>query len=180
MKILPLDPERHCCDRFRCGHVGLDDYLQRHSCPGAHDGLARIYVAEDGDAQVLGYYTLSPASVRREEWAAGACGGFAKYPVPAVAIGRIAIDIDAQEIGLRLSSRLLMHALSMSLRAAHILDAHCVIADGAPNSLGFYRRRGFYRRFGFMPLQQGGLRFYLPVSEIAHLLPSDTRARLGL
>ena len=83
--------------------------------------------------------------------------------MPAVLIGRMATDLRARQAGLRVGSRLLIHVLKQSLRAAEMLGVRCVIVDAKPEAAAFYRR------FGFMPLQQEGLRLYLPISALAHL-----------
>lgn len=163
MNIGPFEPARHDRTGFSCGHAGLDEYLRRYAGQGIRNGLVQVYVAADDGGRVLGYYTLSAASVRHEEWSGEARRGLPKYPVPAVLIGRMASDARAREAGLRVGSRLLIHALKQSLRAAEILGVRCVIVDSKPDAAGFYQR------FGFLPLQPGGLRLYLPVGAIERL-----------
>jgi predicted N-acetyltransferase YhbS len=167
VKIGPFDPARHRRVGFGCGDASLDEYLQRYAGQGMRNGLVQVYVAEGDDGRVLGYYTLSASSVRHEEWSEGARRGLPRYPVPAVLIGRMASDARAREAGLRVGSRLLVHALKQSLRAAKILGVRCVIVDSKPGALGFFER------FGFLPLQAGGLRLYMPMAAIERLADDD-------
>ncbi len=160
MKIVLFDSARHDRSGFACGHAGLDEYLQRHASQSIRKQLVRVYVAEDIQGKVLGYYTLSAASLRHEELPENLARRLPKYPVPAVLIGRMASERTARESGQRIGSRLLIHALKQALRAAETIGVQCVIVDSKPEAVGFYQR------FGFMPLTQDGLKLYLPVETI--------------
>lgn len=160
MKIVLFDSARHDRSGFACGHAGLDEYLQRYASQSIRNQLVRVYVAEDMRGKVLGYYTLSAASLRHEELPENLARRLPKYPVPAVLIGRMASDRTARESGQRIGSRLLIHALKQALRAAETIGVQCVIVDSKPEAVGFYQR------FGFLPLKQDGLKLYLPVETI--------------
>ena len=163
MKIVAFDPRRHRRTGFACGHDGLDDYLKRYASQTLRNHLARVYVAEDGDGKVLGYYTLSAASLGHDELPELLAQRLPRYPVPAVLIGRMASDRQARASGLRIGSRLLIHALKQALRAADMIGVQCVIVDSKPEAVAFYRR------FGFIPLTEDGLKLYLPISTIKTL-----------
>jgi predicted N-acetyltransferase YhbS len=160
MKIVLLDTIHHDRSSFTCGNVRLDDYLQRYASQSIRQNLAQVYVAEGEDGKVLGYYTLSAASLRHEELPEDQARRLPKYPVPAVLIGRMASDQKARDSGLRIGSHLLIHALKQALRAADTIGVQCVIIDSKPEAVGFYQR------FGFIPLKQGGLKLYLPIATI--------------
>lgn len=163
MKILAFDPRRHDRSTFTCGHRGLDDYLRRYASQTLRNHLARVYVAEDERGKVLGYYTLSAASLGHDELPDDLARRLPKYPVPAVLIGRMASDQRARDAGLRIGSHLLIHALKQALRAADAIGVQCVIVDSKPEAVGFYQR------FGFEPLQADGLKLYLPIRTIQAL-----------
>lgn len=160
MNIVPLDTVRHDRSGFTCGHTGLDEYLQRYASQNVRHCLVRVYVAESGNGKVLGYYTLSAASVRHEEFSEPLTQRLPKYPIPAVSIGRMASDQKARKSGQRIGSRLLIHALKQTLRASDTIGVQCVIVDSKPEAINFYQR------FGFIPLKRDGLKLYLPVNTI--------------
>ena len=160
MRIVPLDVQRHDRKAFTCGHDGLDQYLQRYARQAIRNGLARVYVAEGEQGAVLGYYTLSAASVRQQDLPPDQARALPRYPVPAVLIGRMASHTKAREMGQRIGSRLLIHALKQALRAADTIGVQCVIVDSKPEAVDFYRR------FGFLPLLGDGLKLYLPIGTI--------------
>lgn len=163
MRIEPLDPARHDRAGFSSGHAGLDEYLRRYAAQGHRKSLVRVYVAADEANRVLGYYALSAASVRHDELPDEAARGLPKYPVPAVLIGRMAVDVSARERGAHLGSRLLVHALTQALRVADAIGVRCVIVDAKPEAAGFYRQ------FGFRPLLGDGRKLYLPMETIRRL-----------
>lgn len=163
MNIVLLDTRRHQRGGFSCGHVGLDDYLKRYASQNQRHHLVQVYVAEDDGGKVLGYYTLSAASLSYEELPENLARRLSKYPIPAVLIGRMASDRQAQAAGLHIGSRLLIHALKQALRAADAIGVQCVIVDSKPEAVAFYRR------FGFIPLKEDGLKLYLPISTIQTL-----------
>ncbi|NJL99497.1 MAG: N-acetyltransferase [Synechococcaceae cyanobacterium SM2_3_2] len=160
MRILLLDTSRHDRGGFACGNAGLDDYLKRYAGQSVRQNLAQVYVGEGENGQVLGYYTLSAASIRHEEMPEELMRRLPKYPVPAVLIGRMASDQKARNSDLRIGSNLLVHALKQALRAADTIGIQCVIVDSKPEAVDFYRR------FGFMSLKQDGLKLYLPITTI--------------
>lgn len=163
MKIVLFEPRRHDRSGFACGHAGLDEYLKRYASQSLRHHLAQVYVAEDEAGRVLGYYTLSAASLSHEELPDNLARSLPKYPVPAVLSGRMASDSRARADGLRVGSRLLIHALKQALRAANTIGVQCVIVDSKPEAVGFYRR------FGFLPLKDDGLRLYLPTDTLKKL-----------
>lgn len=163
MRIEPFDHARHDRRAFCCGHPALDDYLRRYATQGQRHHLVRIYVVLDDSDRVLGYYSLSAASLSHAELPAAEAQRLPRYPVPAVLIGRLASDCTARQFGLRIGLRLLIHALRQALRAAETIGVQCVIVDSKPGSVAFYQR------FGFRPLQQNGLKLYLPIATIKQL-----------
>lgn len=167
MNIVLLDSRRHERGGFSCGHVGLDDYLKRYASQNQRHHLVQVYVAENDDGKVLGYYTLSAASLSHEELPISLARRLPKYPIPAALIGRMASDGRARAAGLHIGSRLLIHALKQALRAAAAIGVQCVIVDSKPEAVAFYRR------FGFVPLKEDGLKLYLPISTIQKLERSN-------
>ena len=93
----------------------LDDYFARHALANDQAGIGRAYVLRKsrGDDEVLprvlGFYTLSMASVASEGLAAALVKKLPRYPMPVALIGRLAVDERAR--GRRIGERLLVDAL---------------------------------------------------------------------
>ena len=76
----------------------------------------------------------------------------------------MATDTQARANGLRIGSKLLIHALKQALIAADTIGVQSVIVDSKPEAVSFYQR------FGFLPLKQDGLKLYLPISTIRQMV----------
>lgn len=163
MKVVPFEPGRHERRSFDCGHHGLDEYLKRYASQNQRNDLARVYVAEDEQGKVLGYYTLSAASIGHHELPGDLARTLPKYPVPAVLIGRMASDRAARALGLHIGTRLVVHAFKQALRAADTIGVRCVVVDSKPEAVAFYER------FGFIALKGDGLKLYLPIDTVRKL-----------
>lgn len=129
---------------FNSGEESLDRYLADRALTDHLADLGRCYVCVDGDTQnVLGYYTLSVVAVARAGLA-GRARRNAPDPVPAVLLGRLAIDAKAQGTGL--GRFLVRDAILSTLAAAdrvgvRILLVHALHDEAA----SFYRQLGFER-----------------------------------
>lgn len=87
------------CSRFSCGAAALDDYLKKRAGQDMRRGCASVFAAfEDGAAaRVIGFYTLSAASIDFSLLPPDECRHLPRYPqVPAVRLGRLAVDRDFQ------------------------------------------------------------------------------------
>lgn len=165
MRIELFDAKTHHRKSFESGNQALDEYLQKYLTQGVKKRLIRAYVALDNAGRLVGYYTLSTASVSTTDLPEHSAKGLPRYPVPAMLIGRMATDIQAREQGLKVGSKLLIHACKQVLKVADTAGVLCVIVDAKPEAVEFYER------FGFMPLKQGdGLRLYLPTDTLQALL----------
>ena len=167
MKIVLFNPAIHNRKGFACGDAGLDEYLHRYASQSVRQRMVQLYVAAGETGRVLGYYTLSAASLRHQELPEAVARRLPNYPVPAILIGRMASDRSAREAGQRVGSLLLIHALKRALRAAQVIGVQCVIVDSKPEAVGFYRR------FGFLALNADGLKYYLPIQTIQKMAQGD-------
>ena len=88
--------------------------------------------------QVLGFYTLSPASIEYSRTPALAKKGLARYDVPVFRLGRLAVDRTGQGRGL--GGALLLRAAARCIRRQ---DCYTRLTNGAANGgLRPRRRRG--------------------------------------
>ncbi len=151
---------------FRSGTHALDDYFARHAIANDRAGIARTYVLrrapDDGEElpEVVGFYTLSMASVPAAEVAAAVGSKLPRYPMPVALIGRLAVDQRAQ--GRRFGEKLLVDALRRVVDAAALVACIGIIVDAKNESAAqFYDRYDFvtvsddedWPRRMFMPIQ---------------------------
>jgi predicted N-acetyltransferase YhbS len=111
---------------------------------------------------VVGYYTLSAVAVERAELSTRARRN-APSPVPAVLLGRLAVDRNAQGSGL---GRLLVRdAVLSTLAAADRIGVKLLLVHALNEQVSL-----FYQRLGFTPSPTDSLHLYV--------LLGDARASL--
>ena len=133
---------------FSCGKHALDDYFARHAVANDATEIGRAYVLRrsENDAlrlpKVLGFYTLSMASVESAQLAKALAKRLPKYPLPVALIGRLAVDQSAR--GRRFGEMLLMDALQRVVDAASHIGCTGIIVDAKDHdAVGFYAKYDF-------------------------------------
>lgn len=140
----------------------MDAYLKQQASQDLKRRAAVAYVmtAPEEPGRILGYYTLSAASVQLSDVAEKDRKKLARYPeVPASLVGRLAVD--ERQKGRGLGGILLRDALLRSLEQSRRLALAVVIVDALHD-----RARAFYEHYGFLPLEEAGRRLYLPIATI--------------
>jgi predicted N-acetyltransferase YhbS len=160
---IPLE-SGHEFAAFDCGVAALNHYLKKYALQNQQGQSARTYVATRAD-RVVGYYTLTAGSARREETPARVAKGLAAHPVPVVLLARLAVD--ANEKGKGLGAGLLKDALLRAAAAAEIIGCRAVMVHAKDEGA-----RAFYQRFGFDPSPSDPFRLFL--------LMKDLKATLGI
>lgn len=149
---------------FESGESSLDRYLTDRALTNHISDLARCYVCMDSDSnRVVGYYTLSAVAVEHASLP-GRARRNAPNPVPAVLMGRLAVDRKAQGSGLGRS--LVRDAVLSTLAAADRIGVRLLLVHALHQQAA-----DFYATLGFKPSPTDPLHLYL--------LLSDARASLG-
>jgi GNAT superfamily N-acetyltransferase len=150
---------------FDCGDTDLNVYLQRYARQNHESGGAKCFVAMPTDmpAHVLGFYTLSPASIEYARMPALAKKGLARYDVPVFRLGRLAVDQTVQGRGL--GGALLLRAAERCIRVANEVGGVAMLID-AKNT----RAAQWYEGYGALPLLDAPLSLVLPLSSAARAL----------
>ncbi len=147
---------------FDSGISPLDNYLKSMATQDMRRGLATCLVAMHVDGNTLaGFYTLSASTVALHDLPKG--HNFGRYTsIPAVLIGRLAVDRRFQRQGL--GRILLLDA--MRQMSATIIAAALLIVE-AKND----RAAAFYRHCGFQAYGSAGNHFFLSIQEIRRMFP---------
>ena len=145
MGYSPPEPLRgkHLTDGFECGEPSLDIWVEKHARQAEASGSARVFVTTDDGERVVGFYALAAASVGPEDATERLMKGQPKHQaVPAILIGRLAVDLDHQ--GDQLGRSLLQDALLKCATAAGSIGARAVIVHAiSDDAVHFYERFGF-------------------------------------
>ena len=153
--------KRHNREAFDCGDVALNDFLQRHARKTHEQGGAKTFIAvkDDDTALILGFYSLSPASVEFSRTPEVIKKGLARHDVPVFRLGRLAVDQSMQGKGL--GGQLLLSAGRRCLRASQEVGGVALLIDAKNESIAQW-----YKSYGALPLLDTPLSLLLPMSTI--------------
>jgi ribosomal protein S18 acetylase RimI-like enzyme len=154
--IEPLTGEHNRLS-FVSGSEPLDRYFREQASQDIKRRIVTCFVALSRDAgNVAGYYTLSATSIALSALPPEIVKKLPRYPVvPAVLLGRLAIDRGCQGQGL--GGVLLADALKRSSRAE--LGVFAMVVDAKDGS-----SQRFYEHYGFTLLPGEGRRLCLPIT----------------
>jgi predicted GNAT family N-acyltransferase len=158
LAIEELDPKRHDRVGFDCGVEPLNRYLRSLATQHRTKGIATTFVLVETAAPtlILGYYSLSAASLAFERLTDADRTGLPSYPIPAVRIGRLAAS--AAHRGQRLGELLLQNAIRRTLAARHTLGVYAVLVEAKDAAA-----EHFYRKYGFRLCDENTRQLYLPL-----------------
>ncbi len=138
-----LAPE-HELDAFASGEAQLDDWLRKRARGNHAEGGSRVYVTCDSqrDGQrVCGYYALASGSIS-QEFAPGSFRRNMPNPVPAVVLGRLAVDRSWQGGGVGRS--LMQDAALRVIQAADTIGIRGIVVHALSDAA-----RDFYLALGY-------------------------------
>jgi len=151
--------EAHETSLFNCCKPALNEFLQRHALLAQRANTARTYVALRG-TRVVGYYSLTSASIEAGSAAGRITKGTGRYPVvPATLLARLAVD--RTEAGRGLGGALLKDAFVRFLRAQEIVASRVLLVHAIDDDA-----RLFYERFGFEASSVDKYHLYLLTKDI--------------
>lgn len=135
----PIGPE-HDLETFTSGNAALDEWLKRRARRNEADSASRTFVSCAG-RHVVGYYSLAAASVLRAAATTKVRRNMPE-PVPAVLIGRLAVDRAWQGHGL--GADLLRDAVLRIVAAADTVGARAILVHAiSDDARRFYEKHGF-------------------------------------
>jgi len=143
--IVPPSPpeplaDHHQLDRFNCGVSSLDLWLQRRARANQASDASRTYVVCDGN-RVVAYYALASGSIAVED----APGRFRRnmpQPIPAVILGRLAVDTSLHGQGI--GRALFRDAATRVLNAASTIGIRGIVVHAISEEA-----RRYYLALGF-------------------------------
>jgi GNAT superfamily N-acetyltransferase len=132
---------------FDCGSPELNDYLRRHARQNHEGGGSKTFVAVSAGAPgtILGYYSISPASIAFAKVPADLTRGLGRYEVAVFRLARLAVAISMQGQGL--GGDLLLAAGTRALAVAAQVGGVALAIDAKDK-----KAVRWYERFGALPL----------------------------
>ena len=146
---------------FDCGESALNEYLQRHARNSHERGGAKTFLAilKEDNKTVLGFYSLSPASIEYSRVPGVVKRGLARHDVPVFRLGRLAVHREVQNRGM--GGQFLLSAGRRCILAAAEVGGVAMLID-AKNE----RAAGWYTSYGAIPMLDAPLSLLLPLSTI--------------
>lgn len=155
----------HDRSAFDCGEPALNDFLLTQARQAHERGASKTFVAAPVTAPktVLGFYSLSPASLefdRAPEVVRKASG---RYDVPGFRLGRLATSLGVQSSGL--GGQLLVCAARRCLAAAQEVGGTVMFIDAKSE-----RATHWYERYGAVRLADEPRSLVIALATLAPLI----------
>jgi predicted N-acetyltransferase YhbS len=154
----------HLVTEFDCGVDSLNEWLDKRAWKNQVLDVSRTFVITNGEV-VIGYYCLSSAAIDRIELPKSKQRNMPD-PIPAILIGRLAVDLryQGQKIGLSLLQDTICRIItaSQSIGIAYIL-VHAL--DDAT--------KRFYELNGFVSIPEQPLTLFLSVATATKAIQSE-------
>ena len=134
----------HNLDHLNSGEPVLDEWLRVRALSILESGASRTYViCPKATQNVVGFFSLSMGQILASE-VVGSMRRNMPNKIPAVVLGRLAIDLSWQGKGV--GRALLAEVMRRSLRASEEVSARLVIVHAiSPAAENFYIHHGFTR-----------------------------------
>jgi GNAT superfamily N-acetyltransferase len=128
---------------FTCGNPALDAWLAGRALGNQALGSSRTWVVvEQASNRVVAFYASSTASVLRSE-APGRLGRQQPHEIPAILLGRMAVHVEHQGMGL--GAALLKHFMLKAIEVSASIGVRLVLVHAKDE-----RTSSFYEHFGFV------------------------------
>ncbi|MEV4418763.1 GNAT family N-acetyltransferase [Patulibacter sp. NPDC049589] len=139
----PLDPARHDRSDFHSGEPALDDWLRRYAGQNRRRDTAATWVIATPDDQVVAYASLAMTAIDRSA-APVSIAKHAPDPVPALLLGRLAVDQRCH--GLGIATTLVAHVLATAVELNTKAACRAVVVTALHE-----QARAWWERLGFHP-----------------------------
>lgn len=161
-----LDPAVHDRTTFSCAEPAYGDWLRRFAGQSRRADTAATWVIANADHTVVAYATLSMTAIDLST-APTALARRAPDPIPALLIGRLAVD--QRHEGMGLGTELVKHILATAVELNRTAAFRAVVVT----ALNEAARRWWSGRLGFIAFDQRdpqNFDLYLTTSAIAATL----------
>ena len=147
---------------FDCGNHDLNRFLKKHAYINQLSGNSTTYVVSYAGT-VVGYYTITLASVSHNNAPDKVTSGQPRYPIPVILLARLAVDAAHQGKGL--GKALLKDAMLRALMVADIAGCRAFLVHAKDETA-----KQWYRQFGMDESPTDPLHLLLPIHDLKNCL----------
>lgn len=151
-----LDPSRHDREAFDSGEPALDEWLHRYAGQNRRRDTAATWVIADADDLVVAYASVAVTGIDRSAASETVAEG-APDPVPALLLGRLAVDRRYANLGI--GTALAAHALATAVELYEKAACRAVVVTALSANA-----RAWWERLGLSPVRTGRSRSAGPLS----------------
>ncbi len=151
---------------FDCGYRELNHYLRHYALKNDQLSIGKTFVATTETGRVAGYLTISTAGIAAESLPDELRASLPRYPVPAMRVGRLAVDLQFQGAGV--GRWLLTQAFRKAVVVSQHVGMYAVLVDAIDE-----RAKAFYLKYGFIPFEGHPLTLFLPVATILSAMEQE-------
>jgi GNAT superfamily N-acetyltransferase len=153
--------KEHDRKSFDCGNSVLNDFLRHHARNSHKRGGAKTFLAisKEDNKTVLGFYSLSPASIEYSRIPGIVKRGLARHDLPVFRLGRLAVHREVHNQGL--GGQLLLAAGRRCILAATEIGGVAILIDAKDE-----RAASWYTGYGAVPMLDAPLSLLLPLSTV--------------
>lgn len=161
--VVEILADHHDRSSFDCGVESLNRYLKQQATQDVRRHVATVCVAVTQEGAIAGYYSLAATGALQVILPGELQKKMPRYNMlPAVLLGRLAVDLQHREH--RLGVRLLTDAFALSLSSP---IAWALFLTDAKDDFA----RSFYEHFGFKRLEDNPLHLYITRQSIMKTMP---------
>lgn len=150
--------------KFDCNREALNQFLINRAKIEEAQRLSKTKIAKNEHDEVVGFYTISPAAIAKQNLASSEGRGIAYEEIPAIRIGRLAVHKNYQKSGV--GKAILKDALARCLNISNQLGGRVILVDAKDD-----QSASFYTKFGFKPIKNHPLILVLKISTLEKSLP---------
>jgi GNAT superfamily N-acetyltransferase len=156
-----LPPQRihpeHKLNDFDCQESSLNDWLKKRALKNDLQDASRTYVVCCGE-QIVAYYSLHLGCIKHSE-AMGKIKRNMPEPIPAIVLGRLAVDVNHQGKGI--ATALIKDMFLRALQVSELAGTKAVLVKALNENVTL-----FYKSFGFIQSKTDPLLLMKAISEV--------------
>lgn len=147
----------HITENFDCGEISLNNWLQKRALKNDVGDASRTYVV-CCDNIVVAYYSLHLGCIQHSD-AVRKIKRNMPDPIPAIVLGRLAVDLNHQGQGL--AKGLMKDMFLRAIRVSDLAGTKAVLVKALND-----RVTAFYQAFGFVQSKTDSLLLMKAISEV--------------